>query len=71
MAPIQIPTKDTCATLQNVLNQRTVAQQALKERNALTRRDYQDLEDDYNKTSFIQPLDATTTKAAIYYTRRK
>ncbi|KFY65136.1 hypothetical protein V496_02779 [Pseudogymnoascus sp. VKM F-4515 (FW-2607)] len=71
MAPIQIPTEDTRATLQNVLNQRTVAQQALKERNALTGRDYQDLEDDYNKTSFIQPLDATTTKAAIYYTRRK
>ncbi|TVY17612.1 hypothetical protein LARI1_G005247, partial [Lachnellula arida] len=29
------------------------------------------LEDEYDKTAFLQPLDADNTKASIYYTRRK
>jgi hypothetical protein len=29
------------------------------------------MEDEYDKTAFIQPLDSENTKASIYYTRRK
>jgi len=71
MAPIQIPVKDTLETLQNVLKRRAEAQQALKERKVLNGGDYQQLEDEYDQTPFIQPLDAMNTKASIYYTRRK
>jgi hypothetical protein len=71
MAPIQIPIEDTLETLQNVLRRRTEAQQALKERKVLSGRDYRQMEDEYDKTTFIQPLDADNTKASIYYTRRK
>jgi hypothetical protein len=71
MAPIQIPVEDTLETLQKVLKRRTEAHQALKDRKVLGGGDYQRLEDEYDKTSFIQPLDADNTKASIYYTRRK
>lgn len=68
MAPIQIPVEDTLESLQNVFKRRTEAHQALKERKVLSRRDYRQMEDEYAKTAFIQPLDADNTKASIYYT---
>ena len=71
MAPIQIPLQDTLETLQNVLKRRTEAHQALKEWKVLSGGDYRQMEDEYDKTAFIQPLDADNTKASIYYTRRK
>lgn len=71
MAPIQIPIEDTLETLQNVLKRRTEAHQVLKERKVLSGREYRQMEDNYDKTAFIQPLDAINTKASIYYTRRK
>ncbi|KAF8852796.1 hypothetical protein BDZ45DRAFT_95224 [Acephala macrosclerotiorum] len=43
----------------------------LFDRKALSGGDYRQLEDKYDKTSFIQPDDVATTKASIYYTRRK
>jgi hypothetical protein len=71
MAPIQIPVNDTLETLQNVLKRRAEAQQALNERKVLSGGDYRQMEDEYDQTSFIQPLDADNTKASVYYTRRK
>jgi hypothetical protein len=71
MPPIQIPINDTLETLQNVLKRRAEAHQELFERKALSGGDYRQLEDKYDRTSFIQPEDAATTMASIYYTRRK
>lgn len=71
MPPIQIPVNDTLETLQNVLKQRAEALHMSSERKSLSGKDYQQMEDNYDKTSFIQPEDADTTRASIYYTRRK
>ncbi|RDL30426.1 uncharacterized protein BP5553_10304 [Venustampulla echinocandica] len=70
MTPIQIPVNDTLETLQNVLKRRREAQE-VEQRKVLSGGDYQQIEDNYNKTAFIPPLNANNTKASIYYTRLK
>jgi 16S rRNA C1402 N4-methylase RsmH len=71
MPPIQIPVNDTLETLQNVLKRQAEALHALSKMKVLSRGDYRQMEDKYDKISFIQPDDADSTKASIYYTRRK
>lgn len=71
MPPIQIPANDTLETLQNVIRRRAEAHATLHGRTTLSGGDYRQLEDEYNKKKFIQPLDTDNTKASIYYTRRK
>ena len=74
MAPmIQPPLQDTINTLQNVLKRRINTNRILKERekNMLSRDDYQLMEVNLNTKQFLQPLDADNTKASIYYIRQK
>lgn len=74
MAPrIQIPANDTFNTLHNVLNKRLNTNRVLKEREkaAYTTRDYQRKRAELNQKKVLQPLDADTSKASIYYIRQK
>jgi hypothetical protein len=74
MAPmIQPPSQDTINALQNVLKRRIDANQILKERekNMLSRDDYQLIKVNLNNKQFLQLLDAYNTKASIYYIRQK
>ena len=74
MAPIiQVPAEDTLKTLQNVLKRRIDTNRIIKEREKkmLSGEDYQMMEVVLNNKQFLQPVDADTTKASIYYIRQK
>jgi hypothetical protein len=74
MAPvIRIPAEDTFKTLQTVFKKHIDANRILKEREKkkLSAEDYRLMEVKYNKTPFLQPIDADNTKASIYYARIK
>ena len=60
-------------TLTNFLQQRYECSQVQKEKEKekLTKEDYQRAREELNKKAFLAPLDADNTKASIYYNRQK
>jgi len=66
MTAVQVP-----PIFQNVLKQQKDTFRVLKNRKVLDGKDYRRMEKEYDRKSFLQPLDADNTKANIYFTRRK